>query len=65
MEQAEQTLLELARAALRAARAFPPGPDRNELRQIALALKALARRNQCNREKLTGDEGPSGLDAQG
>lgn len=33
---------DLARIALRKARALPAGPERNELRQIALALKTLA-----------------------
>jgi len=28
--------------ALRKARALPPGPERNELRQVALAYKALS-----------------------
>ncbi|RYX93792.1 MAG: hypothetical protein EON84_09860 [Bradyrhizobiaceae bacterium] len=33
---------DLARIALRKARRLSPGPERNELRQIALALKTLA-----------------------
>lgn len=37
-----EELQDLARIALRKARALPPGEERNELRQIALALKALA-----------------------
>jgi hypothetical protein len=31
-----------AAEALRQARALPPGPERNELRQIALAYRALS-----------------------
>ena len=34
-------LFELRRSTLRFARAFPPGPERNQHRQIALSLRAL------------------------
>jgi hypothetical protein len=37
--------------AVRKARALPPGPERNELRQIALAYKALSQ----NEEWLSGE----------
>ena len=37
-----EELKDLARIALRKARALSPGPERNELRQVALALKTLA-----------------------
>jgi hypothetical protein len=37
-----EELMDLARIALRKARALPRGPERNELRQIAFALKSLA-----------------------
>jgi hypothetical protein len=37
-----EELKDLARIALRKARALPLGPERNELRQVALALKTLA-----------------------
>jgi len=36
-------LLEHRRNILRYARAFPPGPERNQHRQIALSLRALFR----------------------
>jgi hypothetical protein len=41
-----EELQDLARIALRKARALPPGPERNELRQVALALKTLAENNR-------------------
>jgi hypothetical protein len=41
-ERIAEEFRDLARIALRKARALPPGPERNELRQIALALKTLA-----------------------
>jgi hypothetical protein len=39
----DQELLELRRSTLRFARSFPPGPERNQHRQIALSLRALFR----------------------
>jgi hypothetical protein len=41
-ERIAEELKDLARIALRKARGLPSGPERNELRQIALALKTLA-----------------------
>ncbi len=41
-ERIAEELKDLARIALRKARALPPGAERNELRQVALALKTLA-----------------------
>ncbi|WP_398468163.1 hypothetical protein [Tardiphaga sp.] len=41
-----EELQDLARIALRKARALPPGAERNELRQVALALKTLAENNR-------------------
>jgi hypothetical protein len=41
-ERIAEELKDLARIALRKARALPPGTERNELRQVALALKTLA-----------------------
>jgi hypothetical protein len=43
-------LIEHRRNILRYARSFPPGPERNQHRQIALSLRALFR----NREWLLG-----------
>ena len=37
----EAELIEHRRNILRYARAFPPGPERNQHRQIALSLRAL------------------------
>jgi hypothetical protein len=45
----EAELLEHRRNILRYARAFPPGPERNQHRQVALSLRALFR----NREWLS------------
>ena len=39
-------LLEHRRNILRYARAFPPGPERNQHRQVALSLRALFRDRQ-------------------
>jgi hypothetical protein len=39
-------LLELRRNILRYARAFPPGPERNQHRQVALSLRALFRNRE-------------------
>ena len=41
-ERIAEEFRDLARIALRKARALPLGPERNELRQIALSLKTLA-----------------------
>jgi hypothetical protein len=41
-------LMEYRRNILRYARSFPPGPERNQHRQVALSLRALFR----NRESL-------------
>ena len=38
----DQELYDLRRRMLRVARTFPPGPDRNQSRQIALSLRALS-----------------------
>ena len=65
MEHAEQNLMDLARGVLQSARAFPPGAERDELRQIAFALKALARRNHPHPRKLVGHERPAGMDDKG
>jgi hypothetical protein len=39
-------LVEHRRNILRYARSFPPGPERNQHRQIALSLRALFRRKE-------------------
>jgi hypothetical protein len=39
-------LLEHRRNILRYARAFPPGPERNQHRQVALSLRALFRNRE-------------------
>jgi hypothetical protein len=39
-------LLEYRRNILRYARSFPPGPERNQHRQVALSLRALFRNRQ-------------------
>ena len=44
-EPIAEELKDLARIALRKARGLSPGPERNELRQVALALKTLAENN--------------------
>jgi hypothetical protein len=36
-----EELIQIRRDMLRYARSFPPGPDRNQRRQIALSLRAL------------------------
>jgi hypothetical protein len=44
-ERIAEEFKDLARIALRKARGLPPGAERNELRQVALALKTLAENN--------------------
>jgi hypothetical protein len=39
-------LLEYRRNILRYARSFPPGPERNQHRQVALSLRALFRNRE-------------------
>jgi len=39
-------LVEYRRNILRYARSFPPGPERNQHRQIALSLRALFRKKE-------------------
>jgi hypothetical protein len=36
-----EEFIQIRRDMLRCARSFPPGPDRNQRRQIALSLRAL------------------------
>ncbi len=39
-------LYDMRRAMLRFARSFPPGPERNQHRQIALSLRALLKNSK-------------------
>jgi hypothetical protein len=40
-------LIEMRRQVLRFARSIPPGPERNNRRQIASSLRSLFRNNDC------------------
>ncbi|MDB5504187.1 MAG: hypothetical protein JWR89_4089 [Tardiphaga sp.] len=56
----EVELFDLRRSTLRFARSFPPGPQRNQHRQIALSLRALFR----NKTWLSVHSHPSNAEVQ-
>jgi hypothetical protein len=50
------TCLRLAIETLRKARELPAGPERNELRQVAMSLRWIAKRTMSARESRSGDQ---------
>ena len=50
-------LIEHRRNILRYARSFPPGPERNQHRQIALSLPALSKRKDWLEANVLKDSG--------
>jgi hypothetical protein len=48
--------LRLAVETLRKARELPPGAERNELRQVAMSLRWIAKRTVSVRESRSGDQ---------
>jgi hypothetical protein len=50
------TCLRLAVETLRKARELPPGAERNELRQVAMSLRWIAKRTGSARESRSGDQ---------
>lgn len=50
------TCLRLAVETLRNARALAPGPERNELRQVAMSLRWIAKRTMSAREARAGQQ---------
>ena len=50
-------LIEHRRNILRYARSFPPGPERNQHRQIALSLRALFKKEDWLEARVLNDSG--------